>query len=234
MDTVDAKIRYQDPKVVEVYDKKRFTRPVGRMIDALEKRAITKAVRAVRRQILNPRTLDIPCGTGRITKLLLDEGLDVTGGDISLPMLDRARERLAVYGNRVTLNHLDLEELDLPDKSYDLVTCIRLFNHMGRAVRSRILKEIARVSRNYLVLNISFTSIPSKFVFPLKRFFGSPLPKEPWTWNEIQKESAALGFCVEDYFYEMRYLSEVLVLLLKRVQTAPYPEGASPNGKISN
>src|SRR5437879_897936 len=109
MQATSARERYQIEAVAESYDAKRFRSLRGRTIDALEKRAIRKALAHVLRALPCPRVLDAPCGTGRITELLLDEGLHVTGGDISQPMLDRARRKLARYGEQVELRRLDLE-----------------------------------------------------------------------------------------------------------------------------
>jgi SAM-dependent methyltransferase len=45
-----------------------------------------------RRHVAGTRALDFGCGTGRSTRFLRDHGLQVTGVDISPPMLERARE----------------------------------------------------------------------------------------------------------------------------------------------
>ena len=166
------KMRYQQEKVVLSYERVRFTSPRGRAIDALEKRAIRKALDAVCRELPSPRVLDLPCGTGRITELLLERGLVVTGGDISLPMIEVAREKLSRFGDRVSLHRMDVEHLDFPDRSFDLVTCIRLFNHIGLAERERALSELARVSRGFVLVNVSFISPSYRPAIQLKRYFG--------------------------------------------------------------
>src|SRR5208282_6689677 len=102
---------YQERAVARAYDRERFTGVVGRTFDALEKRTIRKLVRAAQRTIPAPTVLDCPCGTGRITRCLLDEGLQVVGGDISAAMLEVAQEKCA--GLRVSFRQLDLDGLDL-------------------------------------------------------------------------------------------------------------------------
>src|SRR5207248_1931426 len=96
----------------EAYDRVRFTGPIGRAIDALEKRAFRKALRDARCVLSEPSVLDIPCGTGRITELLLEQGLTVLGGDISEPMIEIARGKLAEYGDRIDFRRLDVDDLD--------------------------------------------------------------------------------------------------------------------------
>jgi ubiquinone/menaquinone biosynthesis C-methylase UbiE len=216
MTQLHARLRYQDEAVVKRYDQVRFRGPIGRTIDALEKRAIRKVLNTACDQMVAPSVLDVPCGTGRITQLLLDWGFRVTGGDISLAMIESAQAKLARYGNRVAFQYLDLEELDLPDQSFDLVTCIRLFNHIGAAEQDIILRELARVSRHFVVLNLSFSSALYHFTPYLKRALGMPMPKALPSWADLEQRVNRAGFTIADYAYELRYLSEVVVVLLRR------------------
>ncbi len=225
MTQAHVKQRYQDEAVVQCYDRKRFTGPVGRSVDALEKRAIRRALDHVLGRLDNPTVLDIPCGTGRITELLLERGLTVTAGDVSLPMLEAARAKLARHGDRVTFQHLDLERLDLPDQSFDLVTCIRLFNHVEAAEREGMLRELARVTRRYAVVNLSFSSHGYRLAPYLKRLVGFPMPKVLPSWQGLAQQMAAHGLAIDAYYYELRCLSEVVVLVLKKV-----PEQAAAHG----
>jgi ubiquinone/menaquinone biosynthesis C-methylase UbiE len=218
MNLANVKERYQDEWVVKCYDRKRFTGPIGRTIDALEKRAIRRAVDVARAEFPRhqPTVLDLPCGTGRITELLLDQGLQVTAGDISQPMLEAAEAKLARFGDRVDFRQLDLEGIDLPDSSFDLISCIRLFNHVGPSERGRMLRELARVSRRFVIANMSFTSLPYRWVPYLKAGLGMPLPKVLPTWPELHREMAGIGLRIKDFFYELRFLSEVVVVLLEK------------------
>src|SRR3954452_25277908 len=128
-----VKQHYQNEEIARTYDEDRSASLRVRTVNFLERRAFLKALRAARRETPQPRVLDAPCGTGRVTRWLLDDGLDVLGGDISAPMLEIGRDKLSGYGGRVELRQLDLERLDLPDAAFDLVSCVRLFNHCGRA-----------------------------------------------------------------------------------------------------
>src|SRR5579872_6695029 len=95
------KEQYLDASVARDYDRARFTTVTGRAFDRIEKRALVSVVRRITAEIPDPRVLDIPCGTGRITELLLEQGLTVTGGDVSPAMIEVAREKLAGFGARV-------------------------------------------------------------------------------------------------------------------------------------
>ena len=92
--------------------------------------------------------LDAGCGSGRVTKLLLErlpQGR-VIGVDGSASMIEQAREALAGYGDRVRLIHSDLLGLDL-DREADAVFSNatfhwvqdhdRLFERLHAALRPR-------------------------------------------------------------------------------------------------
>jgi ubiquinone/menaquinone biosynthesis C-methylase UbiE len=217
---VHARERYQDRQVADNYDRVRFTRPIGRLIDALEKRAVQRALKAVRQLCPCPRVLDTPCGTGRITELLLHQGWTVTGGDISQPMMDIARRKLSPFGDRVGFCQLDIEDLQLPERSFDLITCIRLLNHLLPAERARALREMARVSRRFVIVNVSFASSLYRLKANLKSAFGIVRPKEPFSWKQLHEQAAEAGLRIREYHSELPVLSEVVVLLMEKLETA--------------
>jgi ubiquinone/menaquinone biosynthesis C-methylase UbiE len=214
--STDVKHHYQDEAVARSYDRQRFSGPVGRTFDALEKWALRRVLRGVLRGSPRPRVLDVPCGTGRITELLLGLGLEVVGGDISPAMMDVARLKCARFGDRAAFRRLDLDGLDLPDDSVDLVTCIRLFHHLGTERRGAILRELARVTRRHVVVNVSLSSPYYRLRRRLKRALGQGISRASSTWAEIGRESAAAGLVLIGHRHVLRYASEDLVLLLEK------------------
>lgn len=66
--------------------------------------------------------LDVGCGTGFLSLLLAAQGHRVTGADMALTMLDRARAKAAAQGATIRFVASDVETLDgIPNASYDLV-----------------------------------------------------------------------------------------------------------------
>jgi ubiquinone/menaquinone biosynthesis C-methylase UbiE len=212
----DVKQNYQDEQVARSYDRERFSDPVGRAFDALEKRALKKVLKSVVREVPRPSVLDIPCGTGRITELLLEQGLAVVGGDISLEMIEVAAGRCARFGGRVSFLRLDLDALAGEDGSYDLVSCIRLFHHLGTEVRGRMLRELSRVSRRYVLINVSYSSPFYRLRRRLKRGLGLGVSASSSTKEEIRRETSAAGLKVVDFRYVARFGSEDVILLLEK------------------
>ena len=86
------------------------------------------------------RALDVACGAGRQAAWLAERGWRVTGCDISLEGLRRARALAQQCAVRLNLVCLDLEALPLPVERFDLVLCFfylqrTLFEPLRRALR---------------------------------------------------------------------------------------------------
>lgn len=85
------------------------------------------------------RVLDLGCGTGRPTAAqLVRAGCAVTGVDISEEMLRLARENVP----GATFLHSDILSVDLPEGSFDGVTCFFVLLMMRRADIDKMLRRI--------------------------------------------------------------------------------------------
>ena len=74
--------------------------------------------------------LDVACGTFYIDEGLLDRGYEVVGCDVSLPMLDAARQNLRQAGREAELLQEDMREVDL-SRRFDAVICLgTAFNYL--------------------------------------------------------------------------------------------------------
>lgn len=93
------------------------------------------------------RVLEIGCGTGALTALLVARGARVTALDQSPEMLERARERLARAGaaDAVTWLERTAAEIDaLPEAGFDAVVASLCLSEMGAAGRRFVLGEARR------------------------------------------------------------------------------------------
>ncbi len=94
--------------------------------------------------------LDLGCGAGNFTLKLLEQlpGLSCTLVDLSLPMLTRARERVAaVTSSPVHTLQGDLRELDLGTDRHDVVLAAAVLHHLREkdewgAVFAKIYKAL--------------------------------------------------------------------------------------------
>lgn len=79
------------------------------------------------------RLLDVGCGAGNYTLKLLERlpGLDVTLIDLSRPMLERARERIAAAGcPRLELIQADVREVDPGEARFDIIVAAAVLHHL--------------------------------------------------------------------------------------------------------
>lgn len=77
--------------------------------------------------------LDVGCGAGNYTLNMLGKipDLNCTLNDLSMPMLQRAKERVSAKtkGN-ITVLHSDMRYLNLPDNHFDIVLAAATFHHL--------------------------------------------------------------------------------------------------------
>ncbi len=79
------------------------------------------------------RVLDIGCGAGNNTLKLLQYAspFDSDLVDLSLPMLERARERIsAVNSGNIKTVQGDFRKIDLPDQEYDVIIAAAVLHHL--------------------------------------------------------------------------------------------------------
>jgi tRNA (cmo5U34)-methyltransferase len=77
--------------------------------------------------------LDIGCGAGNYTLKMLGKlnNLNCTLNDLSLPMLQRAKERVSEQTNgKVTLLQDDMRNLNLPDNHFDIILAAATLHHL--------------------------------------------------------------------------------------------------------
>lgn len=212
--TYEGKRRYQDTTVADHYDDRRFSSRKGRMTDKKEKQNI---LQALRRADISGHVLDVPCGTGRMTELLLQKGLRVTAGDISDEMMGHAQRRVEKYGDQVDFVKCDIENLQFPDASFELVLTIRLLHHIPPELHHRILCELHRVTREWVIITYS-----NKYSLQnLRRNFRSLFTKFPRysiSPSLFKREVAEAGFEIVEYLPMMPVVSESITVLLRKCQ----------------
>jgi SAM-dependent methyltransferase len=94
--------------------------------------------------------LDAGCGEGFVSSLLVERfpGLEISGFDFNPPSVEHARQRNPTVDCRVA----SIYEIPWDDDSFDAVGCFEVMEHLHEPTRA--LQELARVSRQYLVLSV--------------------------------------------------------------------------------
>jgi 2-polyprenyl-3-methyl-5-hydroxy-6-metoxy-1,4-benzoquinol methylase len=172
--------------------------------DRREKKCIMKALRNI---TPGSRLLDLPCGTGRLTRLLMDQGFRVTAADVSEAMVNNARTNIAASQSPTEghLPHVDFEVRDVmqtgyADDQFDAIVCNRLFHHFTESsTRLRALKELRRISRGPVIISFfnsfALDATYRRIVKMLRR--RTPKDRIPIPYTVFHGELQASGFRVQ-------------------------------------
>jgi ubiquinone/menaquinone biosynthesis C-methylase UbiE len=87
------------------------------------------------------KVLDIGCGSGRVTKFLVDHDLNVVGIDISRNMLKLAKQKVP----KAKFRRLDMRNLDFLRESFDAALALYSIIHVPRKYHSGIFVKINQV-----------------------------------------------------------------------------------------
>lgn len=89
--------------------------------------------------------LEVGCGDGRIINRLIGKYKKICGLDISSNALKYVKTP-KIQGS--------LEKLPFPDNSFDIVICCEVLEHLPYPIYNKALKEIERVSKNYILISV--------------------------------------------------------------------------------
>lgn len=140
--------------------------------------------------------LDAPCGVGRASIWFAQQGLDVTAIDLGQAALALAAQLAAKADVQIRFESQDLFSLPYKARAYDATLCFRLLHHFeSPALRSRLIGEICRVSKRYVLISrmtpISITSIRRRLRYLLT---GKPIKQYPVSARELTAEMRQHGF----------------------------------------
>ena len=116
----------------------------GRRADFLEKSLLNKLLTHFPESQSAP---EIGCGTGHFTRWLASQRFEVTGLDISLPMLSAVRQR-----NGISYVHGDAHKLPFRDRAFDLSFLITTLEFVADPLCA--LTEAIRVARDGVILGV--------------------------------------------------------------------------------
>jgi ubiquinone/menaquinone biosynthesis C-methylase UbiE len=132
-------------KTAQDYDRKRRKRKKWRLeLDAVET--------MITHFDAGSSILDLPLGTGRFLPLYKPGNHRVLGLDISLDMLQQARDKLQENVRQPAMAMGDGENIPLKDLSVDYVVCIRLLNWLTHEAMKKVIAECDRVARKGMVI----------------------------------------------------------------------------------
>ena len=142
------------------------------------------------------KVLDAPCGVGRASIWLAQQGHTVTGIDLGKAALALATELAQKAGVNAQFESQDIFALSYADKAFDATLCFRLLHHFeSEALQTRLIAEICRVSDRYVVMSrispTSFTSLRRRL---RQVFTGKAIKQYPVSAKQLDAEFAKQGF----------------------------------------
>ena len=190
------------------YEERRYGGFVRRLNHRLLERALAKGLAGVRPGGV---VLDAPCGTGVLANFLRGLGLRIVGADISPAMLEVAKERGPVVGHV----RADLERPPLRPESVDAVVSTRFLMHLPPALRPRVLRAMATLTRGPVVATVCHPYTVKTFGRSVRAALGRKVKKSPrLTRRELEAEVASAGLRLERVIPVMPILSEVWVIVV--------------------
>lgn len=132
--------------------------------------------------------IEVGCGTGAITPVLLNRGLEVTVGDISLKLAQETAQRFQVTGIEC-----DATQIPLPDQSFNLIVSSEVVEHVPDPTKA--LREMARITApgGHVII-----TSPNKLWYPLlwlsvklgaRKFAGNEVWLWPWEAAGILRQA---------------------------------------------
>jgi SAM-dependent methyltransferase len=162
------------------------------------------------------RIIDLGCGAGIDAIFLAQQGMIVTGVDISPVALQIGEQLASIYGVKLNFIHADILDVPLPDGEADLVNDSYVFHNVRPESRARYASQVYRLLRPgglFVVRGFSDWMTPGTGPIRLRardildtfladfdcehlsRFRGLPTEKRPdqWHWMAIwrRKQGAA-------------------------------------------
>jgi SAM-dependent methyltransferase len=130
-----------------------FDYEIRRFGGSRRKRRMNQFERGVVKLILsklpsNSLVVDVPCGLGRFSDLVVEQGHRYLGIDLNFAWAHYAAERVKKFLPAVQASIL---ELPLADNSADFIFSIRMFHHFQPGQIEQALKEISRVAPRALI-----------------------------------------------------------------------------------
>jgi SAM-dependent methyltransferase len=220
-----VRVGFQEHEVAD-YERRRYRGLDQRLVHGREMRILKKLLRAITdaRGVGEPgRALDAPCGYGRFTGLIGENGFTLFASDLSLAMVKRA----CAPGPSpiIPIGIVSNLTRGLPFKpaAFALVFSMRFFHHLHTSPeRLSALSEFARVSREWLIVSF-YRSNPLHL---LQRAVRRKVLRKKTRIKmigarEFREEASSAGFEVVRVVPLFRGIHAQHIALLRKTKRAP-------------
>lgn len=204
---------------VEEYERKRYRGIDQRIVHRREGRLLRKILDKIGDGPLI--VLDIPCGYGRFSALLLDKDFSLVSSDLSFHMVKRASEKGEHHHSRFLSGVVADAKQGLPFKkaAFSILLSMRFFHHVHeKEEREFILKEFSRATSGWVIISYYqrnlLHNLQRKFRRKIK---GSRTRIKMIPRKEFHKEVEGAGFRVVKISPLFRGIHAHHIALLKKM-----------------
>jgi ubiquinone/menaquinone biosynthesis C-methylase UbiE len=163
--------------------------------------ALQEAMNAIRTSSKPPAALDHGCGSGNLTRHLVDLGFRVVAADVSDDYLEAVERKFSGTGKVETLKINGADLSNLPDARFDLVATYSVLHHVPDYLR--IVEEMCRAIKPGGVLYIDHEVTEAYYQRPAAyaEFLKKARPRVDW------RRILSLIFDVPGYKHILRRLA---------------------------
>lgn len=203
-------------KEVEDYERKRYRGLDQRLVQARERRILQKILNKIGKK--DTLVLDIPCGYGRFSSLLLEWGLALVSSDLSFHMVRRARERNEGSPRPFGVVADGISGLPFKREAFGFILSMRFFHHLHQKDERRaVLEEFSRIAKEWVIL--SYYQLNPLHVLQRKlrrKIKKSKTRIKMLSRREFEKEVGEEGFQIVRIFPLFKGIHSHHIALLKR------------------
>ncbi len=197
---------------VRHYERTRYSKPDQWLVNFLEQRLVLNFIKKY--NLLHKSLLDVPCGFGRFASLFLEHKMKVTSADLSPAMVSRTRENLSYLMGEKNFLVASVKELPFKDGSFDITFTVRLLHHNFTAdERIKILKELRRISKRYVIVTMYRENLFHKLTRRLRRLKRIIIMLSDM---EMEREINACGLRIVEKRIMMPIFHSQVFLLLEK------------------
>lgn len=169
------------------------------------------------------KVLDIGCGGGRWSERLADKGAEVVGIDLGEEIIERNKE---VLGNRCNYMVMSADDLDFPDRFFDLAVSVTVLQHMPYPIQEKAISEISRVikpqGKVLIMERVGRRALPFTF----------PNSEEEWI-KKFKENNLMLLAKRKNFFSPLIDLGSAIKNLLRPRRFNTEPEKSSNDHKMT-
>ncbi|MGM0411389.1 MAG: class I SAM-dependent methyltransferase [Bacillota bacterium] len=178
-----------DKKAASEYDSWYETK-MGSFIDEVE----TKAAFDLFQPKSGEKVLDIGCGTGNFSIKLAKKGCEVTGIDISFPMLEQANKKAEKLNLDIDFKKGNALELDFNDNTFDSIfsmTAIEFIKELEKAFNEmkRVVKPGGKILLGTIRKNSDWGRLYKKQAQREDSVFSDAIFREPEDLENLDKDN---------------------------------------------